>query len=51
MEGRGGYPVVVYAIDGDVVHVDDRVLAPRTVSREALDAARARVGSYRTGCA
>ena len=47
MEGRGGYPVVVYAIDGDVVHVDDRVLAPRVVSREVLDAARARVGSYR----
>ena len=47
MEGRGGYPVVVYAIDGDVVHVDDRVLAPRAVSREVLDAARARVGSYR----
>jgi hypothetical protein len=47
MEGRGGYPVVVYASDGDVVHVDDRVLAPRTVAREVLDAARARVGSYR----
>ena len=47
MEGRGGYPVVVYAIDGDVVHVDDRVLAPRVVAREVLDAARARVGSYR----
>ncbi len=47
MEGRGGYPVVVYAIDGDVVHVDDRGLAPRTASREVLDAARARVGSYR----
>lgn len=47
MEGRDGYPVVVYAIDGDVVHVDDRGLAPRTVSREVLDAARSRVGSYR----
>jgi hypothetical protein len=47
MEGRGGYPVVVYAIDGDTVHVDDRGLAPRTVTREVLDAARARVGSYR----
>jgi hypothetical protein len=47
MEGRGGYPVVVYAIDGDVVHLDDRFVAPRTVSREVLDAARGRVGSYR----
>jgi Butirosin biosynthesis protein H, N-terminal/Domain of unknown function (DUF4872) len=47
MEGRGGYPVVVYAIDGDGVHVDDRFLAPRTVSPEVLEAARSRVGSYR----
>jgi hypothetical protein len=47
MEGRGGYPVVVYALDGDLVHVDDRFAAPRTVPREVLDAARARVGSYR----
>ena len=47
MEGRGGYPVVVYAIDGDVVHVDDRVLAPLTVPRDVLDAARGRVVSYR----
>jgi hypothetical protein len=47
MEGRGGYPIVVYAIDGDAVHVDDRGLAPRTVTREVLDAARGRVGSYR----
>ena len=47
MEARGGYPIVVYAIDGDTVHVDDRGLAPRTVSREVLDAARGRVGSYK----
>ena len=47
LEGRGGYPVVVYAIDDDVAHVDDRGLAPRTVERSVLDAARGRVGSYR----
>ena len=47
MDGRGGNPIVVYAIEGDVVHVDDRFVGPRTVSREVLDAARARVGSYR----
>jgi Butirosin biosynthesis protein H, N-terminal/Domain of unknown function (DUF4872) len=47
MEGRGGYPVVVYAIDGDIAHVDDRGLAPRSVERNVLDAARGRVGSYR----
>jgi butirosin biosynthesis protein H-like/uncharacterized protein DUF4872 len=47
MEGRGGYPVVVYASDGDAVHVDDRFVGPRTVSREVLDSARGRVVSYR----
>jgi hypothetical protein len=47
LEGRGGYPVVVYALAGDVVHVDDRMLAPRLVRRDVLDAARARVGSYK----
>jgi Butirosin biosynthesis protein H, N-terminal/Domain of unknown function (DUF4872) len=47
MEGHGGYPIVVYAIDGDLVHVDDRFVAPRAVPRDALDAARARVVSYR----
>ena len=45
--GGGGYPVVVYGIDGDRVRVDDRNLAPLTVSRERLDAARARVVSYK----
>ena len=39
--------MVVYALSGDVAYVDDRVLAPRTVPRGVLDAARARVGSYR----
>jgi hypothetical protein len=45
--GQGGYPVVVHGIDGDRVRIDDRTLAPLTVARERLDAARARVGSYR----
>ena len=29
--GSGGHPVVVYAIDGDRVRIDDRTLAPLTV--------------------
>ena len=47
LEGRGGYPVVVYALSDGLAHIDDRVLAPLTVARPVLDAARARVGSYR----
>jgi hypothetical protein len=47
MEGRGGYPVVVYAAEGDTVRLDDRFVAPRSVAREVLDAARGRVGSYK----
>jgi hypothetical protein len=47
MNGRGGYPVVVYAEHGGRVHVDDRGLAPLTVDRATLDAARGRVGSYK----
>jgi hypothetical protein len=47
LEGHGGYPVVVYAAEGDTVQVDDRMLAPRTVLRSTLDAARGRVGSYK----
>ena len=47
LEGYGGYPVVVYAQSDDRVHVDDRGLAPLTVPRARLDAARARVGSYK----
>jgi hypothetical protein len=46
-EGHGGYPVVVYAIEGDSVHVDDRTLAPRLVPRSVLEAARGRVASYK----
>jgi hypothetical protein len=45
--GRGGYPVVVHALDRDRARIDDRNLAPLTVARERLDAARARVVSYK----
>jgi hypothetical protein len=47
LEGHGGYPVVVYALEAGRAHVDDRGLAPLTVERATLDAARGRVGSYR----
>jgi Butirosin biosynthesis protein H, N-terminal/Domain of unknown function (DUF4872) len=47
LEGHGGYPVVVYAEADGRVHVDDRGLAPLTVDRATLDAARGRVGSYK----
>lgn len=43
----GGHPVVVHTIDGDRVRIDDRNLAPLSVPRERLDAARARVVSYK----
>ena len=43
---HGGYPVVAYAEAGDRVLVDDRNLAPLSVSRDVLAAARARVPSY-----
>lgn len=47
LEAFGGHPVVAYAaVDGRVA-LDDRTLAPLTVPRERLDAARARVVSYR----
>lgn len=44
LDGMGGHPVVVY---GPGYLVDDRSLAPLTVPAPVLDAARARVGSYR----
>ncbi|MFC7545591.1 BtrH N-terminal domain-containing protein [Plantactinospora sp. GCM10030261] len=47
LDGHGGHPVLAYATDGDRVRLDDRNLAPLTVSRQALDVARARVVSYR----
>jgi hypothetical protein len=45
--GRGGHPVVVHRADGDRVRIDDRNLAPLSVAHEQLNAARARVGSYK----
>jgi hypothetical protein len=47
MSGYGGHDVVVYAQDGEMVHVDDRNVSPLLVRRSDLDAARARVGSYK----
>ncbi len=47
LDGYGGHPVVAYALTGDRVHLDDRNLSPLTVPRADLDAARARVVSYR----
>lgn len=47
LDGHGGHPVVVYREDEGGVYVDDRNLAPLRVERERLDAARARVGSYK----
>jgi hypothetical protein len=47
MSGRlGGYPVVVFGLDNDRVRLDDRNLAPLSVPRARLDAARGRVPSY-----
>ena len=47
LEGHGGYPIVVYALEDGLAYVDDRMLAPRVVERDRLDAARGRVGSYK----
>ncbi|NRQ32391.1 DUF4872 domain-containing protein [Nonomuraea sp. NN258] len=47
MDGHGGGPVVAYRRDENGVHLDDRGQAPIVIPRERLDAARARVGSYR----
>jgi hypothetical protein len=47
LSGQGGHDVVVYALEGDRVHIDDRNISPLVVGRAALDAARARVGSYK----
>jgi len=49
LEAPGGHPVVAYAERDGRVHLDDRNLRPLTVERAALDAARARVVSYRNG--
>ena len=47
LDGHGGHPVVVYGGDERGYCVDDLNLAPLTVPREAMDVARARVGTYR----
>ncbi len=47
LSGHGGHPVVVIGRDGDRIQLDDRGSAPLTVTREVLDRARARVGSYK----
>ena len=47
LECHGGYPVVTYAQAGDQVFVDDRTLAPLSIPRDRLAAARARVPSYK----
>lgn len=47
LDGHGGHPVIAYAQSEGRVHLDDRNLSPLTVHRDELDAARARVGSYK----
>ncbi|MEQ3550074.1 BtrH N-terminal domain-containing protein [Pseudonocardia nematodicida] len=47
LDGRGGDLVVVHGFDGGRYHLDDRNLAPLSVPAERLEAARARVGSYK----
>ncbi|WP_196467085.1 BtrH N-terminal domain-containing protein [Planomonospora sp. ID91781] len=47
LDGYGGHPVVVYRGDGGDVLVDDRGTAPIRVPRTRMDAARARVSSYK----
>lgn len=46
LDGHGGHDVVAYAEDDAGVHLDDRNVSPLVVPRAAVDAARARVGSY-----
>ncbi|RVX47625.1 uncharacterized protein DUF4872 [Nonomuraea polychroma] len=46
-DGHGGGPVVAYRRDESGVYLDDRGQAPIRIPRERLDAARARVPSYR----
>ena len=47
LSGHDGYPVLIYATEGDRVFVDDRTLAPLSISRDTLATARARIGSYK----
>ncbi|WP_214111046.1 BtrH N-terminal domain-containing protein [Acrocarpospora catenulata] len=47
LDGYGGHPVIAYRRDATGVYLDDRNLAPLHVLQERVDAARARVGSYK----
>ncbi|GAA1009604.1 hypothetical protein Aple_045430 [Acrocarpospora pleiomorpha] len=47
LDGYGGHPVIAYRRDETGVFLDDRNLAPLRVPQEKVDAARARVGSYK----
>ncbi|MFE3448764.1 BtrH N-terminal domain-containing protein [Nonomuraea sp. NPDC059194] len=47
LDGYGGHPVVAYRRDESGVYLDDRGQATLLVPRERVDAARARVGSYK----
>ncbi|MDH2425838.1 BtrH N-terminal domain-containing protein [Sphaerisporangium sp. TRM90804] len=47
LDGHGGHPVVAYRRDEADVLVDDRGQAPVRVPAERMDAARARVSSYK----
>ncbi len=47
LDGHGGHPVVAYRGDETAVAIDDRGQAPLLVPRERVDAARARVSSYK----
>ncbi|GIH81225.1 BtrH N-terminal domain-containing protein [Planobispora longispora] len=47
MDGYGGHPVVAYRRDGTDVFVDDRGTVPIRVPHARMDAARARVSSYK----
>ncbi|MFD1939900.1 MULTISPECIES: BtrH N-terminal domain-containing protein [Nonomuraea] len=47
LDGHGGHPVVAYRRDENGVYIDDRGQATLLVPRDRVDAARARVGSYK----
>ncbi|WP_283134855.1 BtrH N-terminal domain-containing protein [Rhizohabitans arisaemae] len=47
LDGYGGHPVLAYRRDDSGVWIDDRNLAPLRIPGQALDAARARVSSYK----
>ncbi|MFC7613136.1 BtrH N-terminal domain-containing protein [Actinokineospora soli] len=47
LDGRGGHPVVAYAVGDGRVRVDDRNAAPLTVAEADFHRARARVGSFK----